>query len=482
MGHTAVVPPATYAPGPPTARAPIRERLSWAIYDFANTIFSMNVATLYFSVWLISDLGAKNTPYAIANGIASLLVVFSVPLFGAISDATRRRKPWVVWFTLASVVACALIGVLGQTTLPLIGASLQGGSPAPAGWQPTAGALAGVLTAFVIANYTYQAAQPFYNAMLTDLVPPDERGRLSGFGTAVGYVGTFAGLLFVFPFFNGSLPFLGELPSAVLRALRSVVPYTSHAGRVSVFVPTALLFLLFSLPLFFFCHDHHPVREKTRVAWREAFRGVAETLRDTRRYPGTLRFILASFLYQDAIGTIVSFMGLYAVKAIGLTHGAEATFFLLLTPPAIAGSYALGLLVDRVGPKRTLALVLASWVALLIALALVTTRSGFWVVGFLIGVIFGGAPTAERPMLLSLVPEAEASRFFSLMLLSARAAAVAGPLIWGLTVDTLGPRAGDDIAYRAAVLTVAVMFVLSLVLLRGVPDRRPGADTPTAAA
>ena len=480
MGHTAVAPSPAQAPVPST-RAPLRERLSWAIYDFANTIFSMNVATLYFSVWLISDLGAKNTPYAVGNGIASLLVVFSVPLFGAISDATRRRKPWVVGFTLASVVACALIGVLGQTTLPLIGESVRGGSPAPAGWQPTSGALAGVLAAFVVANYTYQAAQPFYNAMLSELVPPDERGRLSGFGTAVGYVGTFAGLLLVFPFFNGSLPFVGELSPALVRALRSAVPYTAHAGRVSVFVPTALLFLLFSLPLFFFCHDHHPVRGKTRVAWRDAFEGVMQTLRDTRRYPGTLRFIVASFLYQDAIGTIVSFMGLYAVKAIGLTRGAEAVFFLLLTPPAIAGSYALGHLVDRVGPKRTLALVLGSWVALLVALVLVTTRSGFWVVGFLIGVIFGGAPTAERPMLLSLVPEAEASRFFSLMLLSARAAAVAGPLIWGLTVDTLGPRFGDAIAYRAAVMTVAVMFVLALLLLRRVPNRRAGGGTPVVA-
>lgn len=458
----------------PVTRAPFRERLSWAIYDFANTIFSMNVATLYFSVWLISDLGAKNTAYALANGLASLMVVFSVPVFGAISDATRRRKPWVVGFTLLSVVACALIGVLGQTTLPLLGASVQGGAPAPAGWQPTVGVLAGVLAVFVVANYAYQAAQPFYNAMLADLAPPEERGRLSGFGTAVGYVGTIAGLLLVFPFFNGSLPLLGALAPEFVEALRSVIPYTAHAGRVSVFVPTALLFLLFSLPLFFFCHDHHPVREKKHVAWREAFAGVAATLRDARRYPGVLRFIIASFLYQDAIGTIISFMAVYAVEAMGFAQGAETTLFLVLTLPAIVGSYALGHLVDRVGPKHTLMLVLASWVALLIAMVSVPTQGGFWVVGLLIGLIFGGVWTAERPLLLALVPEAEASRFFSLMLLSARAAAVAGPLVWGLTVDTLGPRVGSAIAYRGAVLTVAVMFTLALMLLRRVPDRRAG--------
>jgi MFS-type transporter involved in bile tolerance (Atg22 family) len=96
-------------------------------------------------------------------------------------------------------------------------------------------------------------------------------------------------------------------------------------------------------------------------------------------------------------------------------------------------------------------------------------------VGLGIGLIFGGVPTAERPLLLTLVPEAEAGRFFSLMLLSARAAAVAGPLVWGLTVDGLEPGFGSALAYRAAVITVAVMFGLSLLLLRRVPSRPPRA-------
>ena len=219
-------------------RAPLRERASWALYDFANTIFSMNVATLYFSVWLIKDLGASSLLYAIGNGVSSFLVVLSVPVLGALSDARRRRKPWVVGFTIASCLACAAIGVLGQTTLPIVGAQTTGGVAAvSATWHPTFGALGWVLGAFIIANYTYQAAQPFYNAMMPDLVPPQEQGRLSGIGTAVGYVGTIVGLLLIFPFFGGELPVLGALPLNFVGALRAVVPYTSHAGRVSTFVP-----------------------------------------------------------------------------------------------------------------------------------------------------------------------------------------------------------------------------------------------------
>jgi MFS transporter, UMF1 family len=455
---------------PVTQRAPLRERTGWVLYDFANTIFSMNVATLYFSVWLIADLHASNTAYAIGNGISSILVVLSVPILGALSDARHRRKPWVVGFTIASCLACAAIGIFGLYTLPVAGAEVVNGAALPVGWNPTIGTFGWVLLAFVIANYTYQAAQPFYNAMMPELVPVEERGRLSGIGTAVGYIGTIVGLLLVFPFFSGALPLFGSLPAGVVAFLRSIVPFTSHAGRVSTFVPTAILFFLFSLPLILFCRDHFPREERAPIAWRMAFTDVVHTLRDARRHPGTLPFILASFLYQDAIGTIVSFMALYAVKAMGFREGSETTLFLVLTVPAIFGSYFSGRLVDRIGARRTLILTIVAWILLLIAMVVVPTQNGFWLVGLGIGLIFGGVPTAERPMLLSLVPKEEAGRFFSLMLLSARAAAVVGPYLWALTVDGLEPGHGTGVAYRAAVLTVAAMFALSLVAMWRVPE------------
>ena len=460
-----------------TLRAPWRERASWALYDFANTIFSMNVATLYFSVWLISDLGASNTAYAIGNGISSILVVITVPVLGALSDARGRRKPWVVGFTLASCIACAAIGILGERALPLVGEAVVGGAASSSGWQPTLANLAWPLVAFIVANYAYQAAQPFYNAMLPELVPPDEQGRLSGIGTAVGYMGTIVGLLLVVPFFNGALPLIGDLPASLLASLRAMVPFTGHGGRVSTFVPTAILFALFSLPLFFFCHDRVTDRARVPIDWKRAFRDVGHTIRDARDHEGALPFILASFLYQDAIGTIVSFMAIYAVKAMGFAKGAETTLFLVLTVPAIFGSYIAGRLVDRFGARSTLVYTIVAWIILLIAMVIAPSARAFWFVGLLIGLIFGAVPTAERPLLLSLVPEAEAGRFFSLMLLSSRAAAVVGPLVWSLTVDGLEPGQGTGLAYRAAVLTVAVMFAGSLVLLRRVPDHGPRLTT-----
>jgi MFS-type transporter involved in bile tolerance (Atg22 family) len=88
----------------------------------------------------------------------------------------------------------------------------------------------------------------------------------------------------------------------------------------------------------------------------------------------------------------------------------------------------------------------------------------------MIGLIYGGVSTAERPLLLSLVPDVEAGRYFGLMVLSARAAAVVGPFIWAFAVDGLSPHFGTGFAYRAAVASVAVAMVVALFILRKVPD------------
>lgn len=477
MAHVQHATPVVYSDGEirPVGRAPKKERLSWALYDFANTIFSMNIATLYFAVWLVSDLGVSNTTDAVANAIASILVFISIPVLGALSDARRRRKPWVVGFTVLSCLALAVMGYLGQTLLPLTGESTNAPASLPVGWHASGAPLYWVLAAFIMAMFAYQAAQPFYNAMMPELVPPAEQGRLSGFGTALGYVGSIVGVLLVAPFFNGVLPPGIHLGAGFMNTLHAIFPFTSHGGRVSTFLPTGALFLLFSLPLIIFCRDHNPAPKGTPVNWRKAFHDVVQTIRDAKQHPGALRFILASFVYQDAIGTIVGFMTLYAVKAVGFDKGSEIKVFLVLTIPSIFGSYVYGLLVDRFGAKRSLMATLIGWIVLLAIMIAVPGKTAFWLVGLAIGLNFGGVPTAERPVLLSLVPDVEAGRYFSLMLLSSRAATILGPLIWGLTVDGLEGRVGTGIAYRAAVATVAVMFVIGAFILRGVPDRSPRA-------
>jgi UMF1 family MFS transporter len=418
------------------ARAPAVERGSWALYDFANTIFSMNIATLYFPVWIVAERGASATAWSLATSASAAVVIFAAPYFGARSDVSRRRKPWVVGLTLACVAATALLAPISRAPLP------------------PATALLVLLATFVVADVAYQLALPFYNAMLPELVPPAEHGRLSGLGTALGYVGSIAGVLLVAPFVSGRWTMGGA------------------AGRPAAFLPTAALFLLFSFPLFFFVRDHvpRPRAEKRRVPFREIAGKIAEAFRETRKYPGLRRFLFASYLYQDALGTAIAFMAIYAVKVLGLAKGEEIRLFVALTVPAIVGSYLAGLASDRIGPRRTLSFVLWGWIAGLAAIALAPTLTAFWIGGALLGFVFGGIWSVERPLLLTLVPDAEAGRFFGLLVLSARAAAIVGPLVWAFVADHLFVGFGEGVGYRAAVASLILFMLGAIVLLRGVPD------------
>jgi MFS transporter, UMF1 family len=417
-------------------RAPIVERASWALYDFANTIFSMNIATLYFAVWIVTERGASATMFSIATTASSAVVLFAAPYLGARSDLSRRRKPWVVGLTLACVAATAFLA-------PLAGASL---APATS--------LLLLLATFAVADVAYQLALPFYNAMMPELVPESEHGRLSGVGTAVGYAGSIVGVLAAAPFVSGHWS-IGGPP-----------------GRPAAFLPTAALFLLFSLPLFFFCHDHvpRPRSERRAVKFREIAAKIAEAFAQTRKYPGLRRFLFASYLYQDALGTAIAFMAIYAVKVLGLARGEETRLFVALTVPAVIGSFLAGLVSDRLGPRRTLLIVLWGWVAGLAAIALAPNLSAFWAGGVLLGFVFGGIWSVERPLLLTLVPDAEGGRFFGLLVLSARAAAIAGPLLWAFVADHVFAGFGAGVGYRAAVASLILFMLGAILLLRGVPD------------
>jgi MFS transporter, UMF1 family len=416
-------------------RAPLVERVSWALYDFSNTIFSMNIATLYFPVWIVTERGASATQFSVATSASSAAVLLAAPYFGALSDVSRRRKPWVVGLTLACVAATALLGLLH------------------------AASVFALLAVFVVADLVYQLALPFYNAMMPELAPEPEHGRISGLGTALGYVGSIAGVLAVAPFVSGTWRFGGA---------------TAMAGRPAAFVPTAALFLVFSLPLVLVCRDHvpRPRRERETVRFREIVRKIAEAFRETRKYPGLRRFLFASYLYQDALGTAIAFMAIYAVKVLGLPKGGETRLFVVLTIPAVIGSFLAGFASDRVGPRRTLLVVLWGWILGLAAIAAAPNLSAFWLGGALLGFVFGGIWSVERPLLLTLVPDAEAGRFFGLLVLSARAAAIAGPLVWALVADRIFGRFGPAVGYRAAVFSLVFFMVGAILLLRGVPDAR----------
>ncbi len=441
-----------------------RSIAGWAIYDFANTIFSMNIATMYFAQWVVVDNGVEDIYYSISYSASMLLVALTMPALGAISDAKGKRLPFLLALTSVCVLTTALLGI------------------AAASVSQVATRVALALILFALANFCFEGGLVFYNALLPEVSTPKNIGKVSGWGVALGYVGAILGLLLVKPFVDGRI-FGCELPF-------------SQGGRQDAFIPTALFFLLFSLPTFFWVKERLPeIRSKIGIG--QAFGRVWEGISNTRKFPGVLRFLLAYYFFSDAIATVTIFMAVYAQVVMGFPDSVKIWFFVMATTFAVVGSFLCGYVTDRVGPKKTLALVVLGWIVSLLVIVFTANRTVFWVTGPVIGICLGGTWTASRPLLAGLVPRENLGQFFGLYALSGKVAAVLGPLLWGVTVFYLKAESPvvvkmisllDDfgldlsahsistIQYRFAVFVLVLMMIVGFVILLGVPDRskKPG--------
>ena len=256
---------------------PKAARFSWALYDLANTIFSMNIISLYFVLWLTVERNCPELYYSLAMSASILLAAIIMPVLGEISDRLKLRMPSLIGFTIACVFFTAALGLINRIFL--------------------------VLLCFGLANFCYQLAGVVYNSLLTQVSTPKTLGRTSGLGVSLGYLGAILGLLLVKPFLN-----LG--------------------GKQATFIPTAILFLLFALPAFIFIKDlPHPRIPKIELKFKPTFIRLSQELARVRQNRPLLRFLIASFLCLNAVNTIVMFMGVYAQRVVNF-NDADIIYFM----------------------------------------------------------------------------------------------------------------------------------------------------------
>ncbi|MCK4427023.1 MAG: MFS transporter [candidate division Zixibacteria bacterium] len=456
---------------------------SWAFYDFANTIFSMNIVTMYFAQWIIVDNKKEDIYYSTSYALSMFLVAITMPVLGAISDVKGKRKPFLLTLTLGCIFSTILIGMISNNVVDI----------------NTKIFLA--LAFFVVANFCYEGGLVFYNALLPEVSTKDNIGKVSGLGVSLGYVGAIVGLLLIKPFVEGNL-------------FGMKIPFTSDGGREKAFIPTALFFLLFSLPIFLRVKEKvresfdklkippfdrlrvvsevEPPEAGEKVKIKMAFLRVWEGISNTQKYPGVLRFLIANFFLADAIATVSIFMAVYAQLVMGFPDSAKIWFFIVSSTSAVIGSFLCGYVTDFIGPKKTLFFVIIGWILSLSVVMFIADKTIFWIMGSLVGIFLGSTWTASRPLLTSLAPKEVLGQFFGLYSLSGKAAAILGPILWGgMTLyfkadkvivqnvisflRNLGVTFTDQvistIQYRFAVGALVLMMILGLIIFIKVPDR-----------
>lgn len=413
--------------------------ISWILYDLANTAYSMNVVSMYFGTWIIINLHQSDFIVSFANSFSMILVALTLPVLGHWSDIRGGKMLLLAIMTGACIICTALLGIVGRYIADL---SLL---------------IALVMILYVIANYSYQGGLVFYNALLPSVSTPRTIGRVSGYGVAIGYLGSILGLAVAGIFVEGS--FYGINIAGV-----------TAGGTTAAFIPTAVVFLVFAIPIFIWVKEPHSSLEGQEI-WRlkDSYRKTFRALVDSKNYPGLPRFLLAKLLYEDSIETVIIYMGVYTQAVMQFTRAEANEFFIIVVPSAIIGSAICGILTDHYGPKRTLCGVIFLWVVTLSAVIITSNRWLFWGYGCILGMLMGSVWTSARPLLISLVPKERLGEFFGLYALSGKIAAIIGPLLWS-SVTFLLSAYGDVIRYKAALAVLALNMLAGLLILRRVPD------------
>jgi UMF1 family MFS transporter len=414
---------------------------AWVMYDWANSAFSSTVMATVMPIFFFDvagrDLDAtKATAYwGYTQSIALVLIVLLSPVLGAIADAGRFKRKFLLWFTWIGIASSLLMATIG-----------------PGEWV-----WASILVTF--GTLGFSGGNVFYDAFLSDVVPESERDRVSARGYAFGYIG--GGILLA-------------LNLAVI-IFHNMLGITTLAATQASFFSVGIWWWLFSLPLFHHVHDRPsserpPTPAKHLVA--EGIRAVWQTLRSLHRYPEMLKFLIAFWFFSDGINTIIKMATIYG-REIGIGQTDLIAALLITQFVGIPLTLLFGRLADQFGPMPSLISSLVVYLLIVMLGYFMTTALHFYLLAILVGCVQGGSQALSRSIFSRLVPVHRTAEFFGFFGLSGKFAAVFGPAVFGLVGQWFGSS-------RLGILSIALFFLVGILLLFAVDLEKGKAEAHIA--
>lgn len=406
---------------------------SWTLFDFANTAFYVIVLTvaypLYFREVVVADRPDSDFLWGATFSLSMLVVALLSPILGAAADQGAGKKRFLLFFTLLSVAATALL------------------------FYVEAGMILTGMLLVILANIGFEAGLVFYDAFLPEITTERSYGRVSGYGFAMGYVGSLVTLLVSLPLLQG-----GFGSENLLNV------------RLS-FVLAAGIFLAFSLPLFLVVPDRQIQGAFTWGYVHSGIQRVKSTFQHLRTYKNVARFLVAYFVYADAINTVIIFSSLFARHTLQFSISEIVLFFAVVQTSAMIGSVVFGILSDHIGQKRTLTITLLLWLIIIILAFFVEDKQTFFIVGILAGSAMGSSQSVSRSLLALITPIDKKTEFFGFFSFFGKASAILGPFVFGY-ISSLTTQ-------RTAIASIGVLFLVGLGLLGFVKEQQHAAEPST---
>ncbi|MBS3092551.1 MFS transporter [Candidatus Pacearchaeota archaeon] len=400
-----------------------KDVLSWALYDFANSSYSLLIISFIFPIYfkeIIAGAQYGDFYWGLISSISVLLAGIVSPVIGAAADYDYRKKRKFILCVILSAIATFLLFFSKSGTL--IFASLV----------------------FIASNLFFLLASSLYDSFLAHVSSKKNAGTVSGLGYGLGYLGGIIAMLLLKPLYTNG--YSGEF-----EALYKLV-----------FPLTALFFILFSLPSFYYLKEKriaskNPKKESFVNLTKIGFRDTFKNLKELRKNKPLAWFLVAFYFMNDALVTIFAFISLYAIQTLSLSVSEVTIVFLIVQVVGIPSAFLLGWLADKKGQRRILLASIALWILIVFLLSFGSSKFMMYLVAVLTGLVIGGSQSIARSWFSNIVPRKKRFGLFGFNSFASKISATVGPVLFGAISSFSGNQ-------RIAMLSLAPFFIISFII------------------
>jgi UMF1 family MFS transporter len=413
---------------------------SWAMYDWANSVYSLTIVSAVFPAYYgyvtepnVTFLGMdlqNTTLYSYALSFSFLIIAILSPMLSGIADSLGRKKAFMKFFTYLGAFSCAAMYFFNETNLEL-----------------------GIATT-ILASIGFAGSLVFYNAFLPEIATPDRFDKVSAKGFSLGYIGSVILLLF-------NLLLISPKTFGIeLGVIGNVIDF-ELAAKIS-FLTVAIWWMGFAQITF----KNIPEVKKTKPVntnlFTLGFKELKTAWAMAKQEPSLKKFLVSFFFYSMGVQTVMYLATLFGKSELHLDTGDLIFAILIIQLVAIGGAFTFSKISLSFGNIFSLKLAIAIWMGICIfTYFFVIDAFTFYIDAFIVGLVMGGIQSTSRATYAKLLPtenHKDNASFFSLYEICEKVGIVIGTFSFGLLIYFTGTM-------RNSVLALALYFLIGFIIL-----------------
>ncbi len=414
---------------------------AWAMYDWANSVYSLVIVSTIFPVYYSNLTSAADKQsqiigflgfhvdnislYTYALSGSFLISAAMAPLLSAIADYTGNKKAFMRFFCYLGALSCMGLFFFTGPGLIVLG-----------------------IVCFMLASIGFTGSIVFYNAYLPEIAYEKDQDRVSAKGFALGYIGSVLLLLF-------------NLSMIKFPAFYAIYD-PALAPRIA-FLTVGLWWMGFAQISFSRLPRNVYGRKPDRRIIKKGYLELIKVFRELKHLPRLKRFLMAFFFYSTGIQTIMYMAPVFADKEMKMEASLLITTILLIQLMAIIGAYLFSWASSRLGNIKTLSIAIFFWTSVTVSIYWIFDIPSFIIASFAIGLVMGGTQALSRSTYSKLLPDTyDHASFFSFFDVCEKISIVLGSAMYGMIYAYTGNM-------RDSVIFIIAVFIVGFIFLRLVP-------------